>query len=112
VSTDDHYDRAPKAYRQATTPATYTPQPAKGFRVTIEEIDTGQTTTMVVAPGDYFLATFEPCHETHHATYANGVASITIKGNKPEFTAYSPDGSTVRVDGDAPAATELERRRE
>jgi hypothetical protein len=87
---------------------------SKSFRVTVEEIDTGQTSTMLIAPGDYFLATFDPCHETHHATYAKGVAQITIKGHKPEFEAYSPDGSTVRVDGgdDHASTVESERQRE
>lgn len=87
---------------------------SNGFRVTVEEIDTGETTTMVIAPGDYFLATFEPCHDSHHAHYANGVSQITIKGRAPEFAPYSPDGSTIRVDedDDASPSAEVERHRE
>jgi hypothetical protein len=85
---------------------------SQGFRITVEDIDTGETTTMIIAKGDYFLATFEPCHDAHHVQYGNGVSQITIKGRAPEFHAYSPDGTTVQVDGDAPPATVLERRRE
>lgn len=84
---------------------------SQGFRVTVTDVDTGETTITRVARGDYLLLTFEPCHDSHHVTYGNGVAQITIKGHQPEFAATTLTTPATEQDGDAPPPDQ-ERRRE
>lgn len=84
---------------------------AQGYKVTVEDLDTGETTTTRVARGDYLLLTFEPCHDSHHVTYGNGVAQITIRDHQPEFAATTDYLHPTRQDGDAPPPDQ-ERRRE
>ncbi len=59
-----------------------------GFRVTVEDLATGETNAMIVAPGDYFLVTFDPAYlaGTQHYPKA-GTAVATIKNHRPEWKA-------------------------
>jgi hypothetical protein len=42
------------------------------LRVTVVDVDTGDTSTQDVAEGDYLLITHEPCHETGVQIYSAG----------------------------------------
>ena len=53
---------------------------AKGIRITVEDLETGETQTQVVPPGDYALMTTEPAYVAHINTFANGTHVITVKG--------------------------------
>ncbi len=53
---------------------------AKGIRITVEYLETGETETRDVPFGDYFIVTTEPAHVAHINTFANGTHVITVKG--------------------------------
>ena len=53
---------------------------AKGIRITVEDLETGETQTRDVPPGDYALLTTEPAHVAHINAFANGTHVVTIKG--------------------------------
>lgn len=56
----------------------------KGFRVTVEDLETGEKSAMHVHPGDYVLIPFEPCHRAGVQAYPkSGTHVITIKGYGP-----------------------------
>jgi hypothetical protein len=55
----------------------------RGFRVTCEDLATGQTQTMDVVAGDYMLIPFAPCHLHHTQRHANGTAILTLKDHRP-----------------------------
>lgn len=42
------------------------------LRVTVLDVDTGDTDTQDVAEGDYLLITHEPCHESNVQVYSHG----------------------------------------
>ena len=50
------------------------------LRVTVEDLETGETQTRDVPPGDYFMLTTEPAYVAHTNVFANGTHVITIKG--------------------------------
>ncbi len=52
----------------------------QGIRITVEDLETGETETRDVPSGDYFLVTTEPAHVAHINTFANGTQVVTIKG--------------------------------
>lgn len=56
----------------------------KGFRVTVEDLDTGDNQTMVVHAGDYMLIPFDPCHLHYTQRHASGTVQITLKGHAPQ----------------------------
>jgi hypothetical protein len=56
-------------------------------RVTHEDLETGQTTTFVLPPGNYAVIVAEPCHLAHEQHYATGTSVITIKGRAPDLMA-------------------------
>jgi hypothetical protein len=56
---------------------------SKGFRVTVEDLDRGESQSMVVAAGDYMLIPFEPCH-LHHAQKSGTTVQLTIKRHSPQ----------------------------
>lgn len=56
---------------------------SQGFRVTVEDLDTGETQSMVVSEGDYMLIPFSPCYLHHTQRHANGTVTITLKDHQP-----------------------------
>lgn len=56
---------------------------SKGFKVTVEDLDRGESQSMVVASGDYMLIPFEPCH-LHHVQKSGTTVQLTIKGHAPQ----------------------------
>ena len=59
---------------------------SKGFKVTVEDLDTGETQAMVVSTGDYMLIPFSPCY-LHHTQMSNGSVQLTLKGHAPSAPA-------------------------
>lgn len=57
---------------------------SKGFKVTVEDLDNGETQSMVVAPGDYMLIPFAPCRLHAAQKHGNGTVQLTIKEHRPE----------------------------
>lgn len=54
------------------------------FRVTVEDLETGEKSVTEVAAGDYFLTTFEPCYLAHTTAHANGTRVLTIRDHRPQ----------------------------
>lgn len=56
-------------------------EPKKGFRVTVDDLETGDTEVVEVPMGEYFLLTTEPCHVSHTQVFGGGkTVQLTIKG--------------------------------
>ncbi len=54
------------------------------FRVTVEDLVTGDRQVMAFAPGDYVLIPFEPCHRGGVQAFpATGTHVITVRGHRP-----------------------------
>lgn len=53
------------------------------FRVTVEDLSTGEKRSVDVTEGDYVLVPFEPCHLANFARHANGTVQLTIKDHHP-----------------------------
>lgn len=66
----------------------------EGFKVTVEDLKTGEKQAMVVSEGDYMLIPFAPCdlHYTHRSV--NGTVQVTLKDHRPVRPA-----EVVRTDG-------------
>ncbi|WP_435582896.1 hypothetical protein [Amycolatopsis thermoflava] len=59
--------------------------PDKGFRVTVEDLDTGEAETRTVAPGDFVLIPLEPCHLSSVSRYEkSGTVQLTLKDHRPQ----------------------------
>jgi hypothetical protein len=56
---------------------------SKGFKVTVEDLDNGETQSMIVHPGDYMLIPFAPCYLHHTQASANGTTVLTLKDHRP-----------------------------
>lgn len=55
-----------------------------GFRVTVEDLATGETQSKIVHAGDYMLIPFAPCHLAHtHAYLDAGTHVLTVRGYRP-----------------------------
>lgn len=55
------------------------------LRVTVTDIENGDTDTAEIAEGDYLLITHKPCYEASVQTYpTKGTHVITIKGHNPK----------------------------
>lgn len=53
------------------------------FRVTVEDLETGDKQAIEVAEGDYLLIPFGSCY-LHGVNYhANGTVQLTVKGYRP-----------------------------
>jgi hypothetical protein len=51
------------------------------LRVTVTDVETGDTDTAEVPEGDYLLICHEPCHLTYTSVYpTTGTHVLTIKG--------------------------------
>lgn len=58
---------------------------ASGFRVTVEDLETGETQTKIVQAGDYMLIPFEPCYLAGAQQYPkSGTVVLTIKDHRPQ----------------------------
>lgn len=54
------------------------------LRVTVEDIETGDTDTAEVPEGDYLIICHDPCYEAGIQVYPRtGTHVITVKGRKP-----------------------------
>lgn len=53
------------------------------FRVTVEDLETGDKQVMQVAEGDYMLIPFEPCYLDHTQRSARGTVQLTLKNHRP-----------------------------
>ncbi|MDQ2727543.1 MAG: hypothetical protein M3Y91_06705 [Actinomycetota bacterium] len=50
-------------------------------RVTVEDLETGQSDSAVVKDGDYVLVVADPCHLDGVQTYKSGATHVlTVKG--------------------------------
>ena len=56
---------------------------SKGFRVTVQDLDIGDTQSMVVSEGDFMLIPFAPCYLHHTQKSANGTVVLTVKDHQP-----------------------------
>jgi hypothetical protein len=56
---------------------------SSGFRVTVEDLETGEKQSRVVSEGDYMLIPFAPCYLHSAQRYGNGTVSVTLKGYAP-----------------------------
>lgn len=65
---------------------------AKGFRVTVVDLESGETGEKIVAPGDYILIPFAPCRLDTTAWNKNGTIQLTIKGHAPQVVEDSDHG--------------------
>lgn len=52
------------------------------FKVTVEDLETGEKQSMVVSDGDYMLIPFAPCY-LHHTQMSNGSVQLSLKGHAP-----------------------------
>lgn len=58
-----------------------------GFRVTVEDLTTGDKQAMICAPGDMMVIPFAPCYKASSQHHANGTTIITLKDHRPQFEA-------------------------
>lgn len=55
------------------------------LRVTVVDVETGDTETATVVDGDFLLVCAEPCHLAHTAVYpGKGTCVLTVKDCKPK----------------------------
>lgn len=58
---------------------------SSGFRVTVEDLETGEKQTKVVQAGDYMLIPFAPCYLAGAQQYpTTGTVVLTIKDHFPQ----------------------------
>jgi hypothetical protein len=57
----------------------------KGFRVTVEDLESGEKQSVEVASGDYVLLPFGSCHLTSVSRHGNGTVQLTLKDHAPQF---------------------------
>lgn len=50
------------------------------LRVTVEDLESGETQTTEIPAGDYVILTTDPCHLHHINAHANGTVMLTVKG--------------------------------
>ena len=53
------------------------------FRVTVVDLDTGDTQAMDVAAGDYLLIPFAPCHLHSTQKHFNGTTQLVLHDHRP-----------------------------
>jgi hypothetical protein len=53
------------------------------FRVTVEDLDTGDKQSMEIAEGDYLLIPFGGCYLNHVHRSANGTVQMSVKDHRP-----------------------------
>jgi len=61
---------------------------SRGFRVTVEDLDSGEVQVMEIAEGDYVLIPFAPCRRASVQVYPlAGTHVITVEGYGPRWPA-------------------------
>lgn len=53
------------------------------FRVTVEDLETGEKQAMEVAEGDYMLIPFGSCYLASVAKHSTGTVQITLRDHNP-----------------------------
>lgn len=53
------------------------------FRVTVEDLQTGDKEVIEVAAGDYVINTFKPCYLNTVQRYAGDTVQVFIKNHRP-----------------------------
>lgn len=53
------------------------------FRITVEDLDTGDKQVREFAEGDYVVTTLGDCYLDRVNTYSNGTVQLTIKNHLP-----------------------------
>lgn len=53
------------------------------FRVTVEDLDTGDKQAMEIAEGDFLLIPFGGCYLASRSSHANGTVQLTIRDHRP-----------------------------
>jgi len=56
------------------------------FRVTVEDLETGDKQVREIAEGDYVLSTFGGCYLDGMNQYRNGTVQLTIRNHAPAGT--------------------------
>jgi hypothetical protein len=65
---------------------------SNGFRVTVEDLETGEKQSQVVSEGDYMLIPFAPCYLHSAQRYGNGTVTVTLKGHAPREIGQEASG--------------------
>lgn len=52
----------------------------KGIRVTAVDLETGETATQEIQPGNYVIVVASPCHVSAEQHYRTGTTQITLRG--------------------------------
>lgn len=73
------------------------------FRVTMEDLATGERETREVRAGDYVLIPFAPCHLVKERHCATGTVVLTLAGRTPTY------GSSVTIEHRVPDAEDASR---
>ena len=53
------------------------------FRVTVEDLDTGEKQAVEIAEGDFLLIPFGGCYLANTAKHANGTVQLTVRDHRP-----------------------------
>lgn len=53
------------------------------FRVTVEDLETGDRQVMEVAEGDYLLIPFGSCYLDGVTRHSNGTVQLNVRGHHP-----------------------------
>jgi hypothetical protein len=57
------------------------PTPAKGIKVTVTDLDIGESDSRVIWD-DYVIICAGACHVAHTSAYASGTHVLTVKGRR------------------------------
>lgn len=53
---------------------------SKGIRVTAVDLETGETATKEIQPGNYVIVVASPCYVASERHYQTGTSQLTLKG--------------------------------
>lgn len=65
------------------------------FRVTVEDLQTGDKQVIEVAEGDYVINTFEPCYLDTMQVYAGGTVQVFISDHRPAARPRHPEATAL-----------------
>jgi hypothetical protein len=63
------------------------------FRVTVEDLETGDKQVIEVAEGDYVINTFDPCYLGTMQRYGGDTVQVFIKNHRPAAGARHPEAA-------------------
>lgn len=63
------------------------------FRVTVEDLQTGDKQVVEVAGGDYVINTFGSCYLDSMQTYMGGTVQVFIKDHRPAAKPRHPESA-------------------